>query len=75
VVANIAVTSPTAVGHLRMHPTGTSVPMASAINYATGQTRANNAILGLSAEGAVSVVCSQASGTVHLVVDVSGYFE
>jgi hypothetical protein len=75
VVVNIAVTSPTVAGHLRIHPTGTLVPIAAAINYGAGQTRANNAIVGLSAMGELSVVCNQASGTVHLVVDVSGYFE
>jgi hypothetical protein len=41
-----------------------------------GQTRANNAIAPLSAAGNLTAYASQPAGTrVHLVIDVSGYFE
>jgi uncharacterized repeat protein (TIGR01451 family) len=75
VSANVTVTQPTDRGNLRFFPGGTPAPLASAVNYAAGQTRANNAILPLSAAGQVSVRCSQSSGSVHLVVDVNGYFQ
>jgi hypothetical protein len=51
------------------------MPPTSTLNYAAGQTRANNAVVGLSASGALAVRCSQAAGTVHAILDVTGYFE
>jgi uncharacterized repeat protein (TIGR01451 family) len=72
---NVGVTSPTAAGNLRLYPTGSTPPLASAINYAAGQTRANNAVVALSAAGELDVRCSQGAGTVHLILDVSGWFE
>ena len=51
------------------------MPSTSTLNYVAGQTRANNAIVGLSPSGALAVRCSQASGTAHVVLDVTGYFE
>ncbi len=72
---NVAVTEPSATGHVRLSPVGITVPLVSAINYGTGETRSNNAIVGLSSTGSLSARCVQASGTVHLILDVSGYFE
>lgn len=71
---NVTVTTPTDPGDLRLFPAGGDVPPASAINYAAGQTRANNAIVALGDGGAVVVFCEQASGTAHLIVDVNGFF-
>ena len=71
---NMAVTGSTAVGNLRLYPGGGAAPNVSAINYAAGQTRANNAIVSLSGSGQLGVFCSQASGTVNLILDVNGYF-
>jgi hypothetical protein len=75
VSVNITVTGPTAAGDLRIHPGGTPLPPASAINYRAGQTRANNAVLPLSRFGELAVYTSQASGTVHVIIDVNGYFQ
>jgi hypothetical protein len=72
---NIAVTTSSTVGNLRLYPAGTALPIASSINYAAGQTRANNAIVSLSTAGALTVHCAQASGTIHFILDVTGYFE
>lgn len=71
---NVTVTQPTGAGNLRLFPAGSPVPLASTINWVAGQTRANNAIAPLSATG-LAVQCSQASGTVHLILDVNGYFQ
>jgi hypothetical protein len=49
--------------------------MISVINDGVGQTRANNSVLPKGVGGIVAVRCAQASGTVHLVVDISGYFQ
>jgi hypothetical protein len=51
------------------------VPLASSINYSAGQTRANNAVVPLDGAGRFAVRCDQAAGSVHLLVDVNGYFE
>jgi hypothetical protein len=72
---NIAVTGPSAAGYLRLYPAESASPPVASINYASGQTRANNAVVPLDTSGALAVFCSQASGTVHLIVDVTGYFE
>lgn len=72
---NIAVTASTGPGNLRMHPGGTPVPQVSSINYVAGQTRSNNAVVPLSDIGELGVYVGQASGTVHFILDVNGYFE
>ena len=74
VAANLTVTQPTAGGYLTVFPSGSVPPLASAINFSAGQTRANNSVLRLGDGGAVSVL-SATSGTVHLILDVTGWFE
>ena len=72
---NLTVTNATAPGNLRTFPGGFPAPNASNANYAPGQTRANNAVVGLGAGGHLGLLADQASGTVDVIVDVSGYFE
>jgi plastocyanin len=72
---NVTITQPDADGDLRLYPGGLSPPLASTINYRTGQTRANNAIVSLGASGDVTVKCDQAFGAVQLIIDVNGYTE
>jgi Domain of unknown function DUF11 len=74
VFVNVTVVSPTAAGNLRLFPTGTAVPTASALNYSAGQTRGNNGIFKLNGSGQLDVRAAQASGTAHVVIDVAGYF-
>jgi hypothetical protein len=72
---NVAVTAPTGSGHLRLFPAGGAEPLASTLNYAPGQTRANNAVVGLGGAGEIAVRVGQTSGAVHVILDVNGYFE
>jgi hypothetical protein len=72
---NVAVTLPGAAGNLRLFAAGSPVPLVSAINYRAGQTRANNAIAPLSADGRLGVRCVQATGGAHVILVVNGYFE
>jgi hypothetical protein len=72
---NLAVTLSTAGGDLRVVPAGGALPLVSALNWNAGQTRANNAIIQLGAGGDVTVHPDQPSGTVHLIVDITGYFQ
>ncbi len=74
VSVNVTVTQPTAPGHLILFPGGTP-PGVSTINFRSGQTRANNAIVPLSASGMLSVADGQSSGTTHFILDVNGYFQ
>ena len=75
VSVNAAVTQPTDLGHLTIFPAGSAVPSTASINYNANRTRANNAIVSLSTVGTITVYCGQGSGTVHLILDVNGYFQ
>ena len=75
VAVNLTVTAATTQGNLRLYPADQAAPSTSTLNYEAGQTRANNAIAGLSASGALAVRCTQATGTAHVILDVTGYFE
>lgn len=76
VAVNITLTEPTASGHLTLYPGGSSAPLTSTINFGPGQTRANNAILPLAPDGSLVVTpVVLGNGTVHVIVDVTGYFE
>ncbi len=72
---NVTVTQPAAAGHLRLYPAGSAVPLIATINYSAAQTRSNNAIVRVGDAEQVAVLCGQATGNVHLIVDVNGYFE
>jgi metallopeptidase family M12-like protein len=72
---NVTVTQSTAPGFLRLYPGGTALPLASAINYRAGQTRANNQYASLGSTGGMAVRCDQTSGNVQVIIDVNGYFQ
>jgi hypothetical protein len=72
---NVTVVGADAPGNLRLYAAGGSMPTTSTVNYAAGVTRANNAVIALNAQGGLAVYVGQASGSVHLVVDVNGYFQ
>lgn len=75
VAANLTVVDPTADGDLRVFPTGEAASGSSTINFRSGVTRANNAVLRLGTSGSFSVHNAIPPGqAVHLVVDVNGYF-
>jgi hypothetical protein len=71
---NLTVTGPTTSGSLTLYAAGATAPNTSAINYNANQTRANNAIIGVSAGTELAVKSNQGSGTTHLILDVNGYF-
>jgi hypothetical protein len=73
---NLTATQSTAQGNLLLFPAGQTAPTVSTINYVAGQTRANNAVIPLNASGAMAAFVGQPTGTtVHLIIDVNGYFE
>jgi uncharacterized repeat protein (TIGR01451 family) len=76
VSVNLAVTLPTAGGNVRLFAAGQPVPTVSSINYSAGQTRGNNAVVTLDASGQLAAFVGQSAGTtVHLIIDVNGYFQ
>jgi len=75
VAFNFTVTQPTGLGDLRAVPAGSALPLVSTLNWRPGQTRANNAIVPLGPAGDILVHVDQASGTVHFIIDVNGYFQ
>ena len=62
---------PAEPGYATMFPTGSKRPVASALNYASGETIANMQLVQVGAGGDVSVYTLR---TAHFVVDVTGYF-
>jgi hypothetical protein len=73
VAANITVI-PSATGYLTFHRADETLGLTSTINFRAGINRGNNAILPLGTGGDVAVLCG-ASGSVHLAIDVVGYFD
>ena len=71
---NVTVTEATSPGHLRLYPGDTSLPATSSLNFSTGDTRANSALSLLGPAGDLTVFSRQDSGSVHVIVDVTGYF-
>jgi IPT/TIG domain len=75
VAVNVTVTGATAPGHIRLAP-GNGLTDTSTVNFSVGQTRANNAVVRLATDATGKVSATNGSiGAVHLILDVSGYFE
>lgn len=77
VALNVTVTGPTAAGHVVAHSADLSrAPATSDLAFASGITRANNAVVALSPQGRLALrpVLADAGASAHLVVDVVGYF-
>lgn len=77
VAANITAVASTGVGNLRLYPGDGTVPSTSALNFGAGQTRANNGVFALAGNGNGTLAIFAAvagGGTVHAVLDVTGYF-
>lgn len=76
VALNLTIVTPTGAGHLQLFPGGSQPPASSVLNFAPGQTRANNAVLGLAGDGSLDAVLAiPGGGSAHLLLDVVGYFE
>ena len=73
---NVTAIDPTAEGHLVLFPGNYPVPPTSTSNFHAGATVANNMILPLSSDGTgkLAYLASVPGGTVHIAIDVVGYF-
>ena len=75
VSVNVTVTLGTADGGVELYRTGIVSPQLSIVLYRASQTRANNGLVSLGAGDDFVVETSQSAGTVHVIVDVNGYFQ
>ena len=74
IVTNLTVVFPTGAGELRIGASGVTTAGTSAISFSPGQTRANNAVVRLSAGGAFDVFCDLPSGGTQFILDIVGYY-
>ncbi len=73
VLLNVAATEPTLPTHISVVPNQPSgAPSTASLNVSAGQTKANLVMAPVGADGAVHLYNN--SGSVHLVIDVVGYF-
>jgi hypothetical protein len=75
--ANVTVVAPPQAGFLALFPGDAQVPGTSTINFKVGRVLANNTVIGLatSGSGTVALFNSTASQPVHVLIDISGYFQ
>jgi hypothetical protein len=73
---NVTETQSASAGFLTLHAADQQAGGTSTINYAPGNTLANNAYVRLSGEGSGSIsVLNSSPGAVHFILDVTGYFQ
>jgi hypothetical protein len=76
VAGNVTVVNASNRGFVFVGPAATANPTSSTINFPAGDNRANNFIVPLADDGTISAVyyTSPGSGTLDLVIDITGYF-
>jgi uncharacterized repeat protein (TIGR01451 family) len=73
---NVTVVAGTAPGNVVVYPGDVVAPLTATVNFSAGQTRGNNAIVGLAVAGSGTLGAkNRAAAPVHLVIDVNGYFQ
>jgi hypothetical protein len=75
IMITVTAFAPGADGFLLIYPPDVSLPATSTLNYRAGRARSNNVLTTLDAAGQIAVFPNQASGTVHLVLDITGYLQ
>ena len=78
VSVNVTVIDPAGPGNLALWPANQSKPGSSVLNFQAASNRANNAILTLATDGGGQIsaqALATGGGTVHLLIDVNGYFQ
>jgi hypothetical protein len=76
VSVNVTVVGATVDGYLTLGASDRALPATSTISYRAGAVRANNAIVGLSGDGAGGIAAfNSGTAAVEFILDVNGYFE
>ena len=73
VVLTVTVTAPGAAGHVTVYPAGGSIPTASNVNFAKGETVPNLVVVQPGTGGVVDLD-NATPAPVQLIADVSGYY-
>jgi hypothetical protein len=71
VAVNLTATQEAGPGYVTAYPCGGAVPLVSNVNFGTGQTVPNSAIVPI---GANRSVCFFANTSVQIIVDLAGWF-
>jgi hypothetical protein len=75
ITGNLTVTQPSKAGHLALTPNVIQDPPTSTLNFPISDTRANGITQPLNASGDMAIYYKAAAGgTVHAILDVTGYF-
>lgn len=74
-VLNVTAVTPTARGSLRVGPSGPATSTADVVSFRSTRTRAGYTVGWLGNDGSLAVTPVMTTGTTHLVLDVTGYFE
>ena len=77
VALNVTAVAPTDDGDLRLYAADTPAPIATAHSFRAGNTRANNAIAAVSADGSAALAVQAdmpVGGAVDVILDVVGFF-
>jgi hypothetical protein len=74
IVVYFTVVSPSSGGYITTYPGNAAQPLASTLNFNTGEVKGNNAILKLNQTGSGSHFNVYTTSTAHLVADVVGYY-
>jgi hypothetical protein len=71
----VTVVAPTGSGFVRFSP-GCEAPVPAVVNFSTNQVRGNNSVLSISAAGVLTGnAFVGGNGTVHVIVDVNGFYQ
>lgn len=81
VTVNVTAVTPAGQGHLRVYPSDIAVPTVSALNFAAGDIAVGNGAIVALADDTVETLdlaiyplVVGGAGTVHVILDVTGYF-
>ena len=77
VAGNLTVVNPDNQGFVTLFPGNYPLPVTSTINYVGGVVRANSVVMPMASDGSGTLALFATvagSGSVHVVLDVSGYF-
>ncbi len=72
---NVTVAVPGDAGTLTIYPSTDAQPGTWSTSFRSGQTRANNAVVGLGTDGGIRIYGGFPSGSTDVILDVTGYFE
>jgi len=74
---NVVAVTPSGPGYLTVHPYPTPLPLASTLNFSTGQTIANGVLIPICDSSVTSCsydfTVTMGPAAAHLVIDVTGY--